>query len=290
MPGRPAMGEVVMKKTMLTLILAFLPFETWAQVSLVLALEKEHLLRYEPIYVAITVHNNSAHPLTIGASNDMARLRFDIVRIPGYTVPERRTRRLPEPLTLAPGETRRITRNLAPRYSLHEGGTHRIRAILETEDDLIFSDNKALFRVEPGLELASKTVTLNGEPPLKRTYTLRYLAKTSWQTLYLCIEDKQHKLSYGVITLGNLLLLRPPCFQSDLYGNAHVLHQSAPEHYTYTIVSPGGRVRHSEIYLAGPSGIALRKALDGGVDVVGGIPYMPPKRRQEAQPAVPETR
>ncbi|MBN1674064.1 MAG: hypothetical protein JXR37_23645 [Kiritimatiellae bacterium] len=252
-------------------LLAWLcPLAAVAQWQLAMEIPDEDVLQYEPIVAHITVKNFQQQAVTLGGSNATVRCFFDIGKTAGEPVAAFGDPMREQPVVVPPGKAEAFTVNLTPYYAIRSPGGYKIRAVLAAGQDMVFS-REARVRVHSGFTIRKVAARLEGDARNLRVYALRYFTRDNSEILLLCAEDEDRTQCYGVARLGQIVRLRTPVTEIDGNGNIHVLHQSSPDYYTYSVVNPLGRRLHSELYTAGSAGINLYRAPDGLVDVTGGV-------------------
>jgi hypothetical protein len=116
--------------------------------------------------------------------------------------------------------------------------------------------------VVPGVEVASLTATTATG---WRKYNLAVLNRDKHDRLFLRIDDAN--LCYGVFDLGRLVRMKAPELKLDSTGLLHVLHQSAPQQFTYSTFTASGRQIDHQILGSKETTVQMVSDSEGGVKV-----------------------
>jgi len=246
-----------------------------AQVTVEIVLDQDQFLPREKLRAGVKITNFSGQTLQFGKDNDW--LTFTVERRDGTLVSQKGS--IPvegefevESSTIA---TKRV--DIAPYFELTVPGQYRLAATV---------------RIDPwGKEISTKPKDLDvmsgtrlweqafgvpdpaGEsrPPEVRKYALQQAIHLKQLKLYVRVTDESGSRYFGVFPLGPMISFSVPEHQIDRTNNLHVLHQTGPRSFNYSVVNPDGQliVRQTHDYTA--SRPALRAGDDGGVMVAGGI-------------------
>ena len=206
-----------------------------ADVEVTLKMEHVEYLQYEKMTAFITIFNDEDYDIVIDGTrtNRTDGLRFSI----NYDMktPAVKINRLPiiDYLELKPGEKKTMMVDLTMWYSLSKVGSYDVVAQLEYAGRK-WTSKRFLVDVVDGIETASLTRSLPGDPNRSRTYSLRYWSREQKEYLFLRAEEKEADLVYGVFLLGGLIRIVKPVLEVDRKGNVTVIHQSGREVFTKT--------------------------------------------------------
>lgn len=227
-------------------------------------------LQYESVLVEVTVKNETGDTMNIGPGGT-GLLSFVIERKPGYPVKEFKGARPISGATVDPFSSRTFSINVSRSYDLRKTGPYNLVARLQT-DETILRSSRMLLEVVPGFVLKSLKARIEGGRE-RREYTLRTLLRGRGHELFLRIEDREHKLCYGVYNLGRLVQSEQPAMMTDRVGELHILHLASPSRFTHTIsAASGNSIKQSYISREGAPARLVR--VEGGrVAVVGGSEY-----------------
>lgn len=262
-------------------VLSF-PFCTRAQITVQLSIERDTLLLFESIPVTVNIRNFSGRPIEIGGQGGTPWLSFLITDQAGATFNP--VAKLPamEAVTLPPGQTTSRSINLLPYYDLRQRGTYVVRAVVSRGAIQTLSA-PAKFTVMNGREIWKQTVGLPssaGETNEEyRAYSLLMLRLTRGDFLYVGVEDEERGRVYGMIPLGDALVLGEPSAKIDIAGHLHVLYHSGPRSFSYAEIDPEAKTVKRLVYSDILSVPQLVPDKDGSVSVQGGEQTYPKVQR-----------
>jgi len=204
-----------------------------AGLDVTLDLEHETCLQYEAVVAIVTVHNDTDSSLVIHKKSAsrlffvIERKRDELVSMINDEPPVRR-------LAVDPDETGRVLVDISRLYDVAATGRYFVRAVITRNGQRSESGRKVL-KVVQGLELASVTKSVPGYADLDRTYKLRYWVRKDYEHLFLCVDEKESRLNYGVFELGRLVRVTEPLLEVDRKGNVIVVHQNGKDSHTRSV-------------------------------------------------------
>jgi len=296
----------MMKKIGLLVLAVAAGMAAQAQIALGLELSREVFIQYEPVFVQVTMRNDSGQTLVFGESPELSgQLNFELID------PNGRTQQIPadvqNPLqgtVLADGETKQIVVRLQPYFDLTRIGTYRIYAwVGHRRIKGEFKSPDRTFEVAPGYLVWSRTVgvsdlTAQGEPePGKneRTYEIRMLQAGTRRLLFLKISDDTR--IYALLPLGKAIGEERVRCDTDRFGRLHVLAPLSPKVFEYFRILATGEVEENRIYRTTTTIPSLvRDPQTGIIEVAGGdeatlgVDYTEalPEQNEFLQPERPE--
>jgi hypothetical protein len=110
---------------------------------------------------------------------------------------------------------------------------------------------------------------VSNAPPEIRGYSLIKVAYLDKLKLYFRLTDANGR-TLKVFPLSGMLSFSEPEAQMDRFNNLHVLMQTGARSFTYSVVSPEGRLIASQTHDYSSTRPVLRTADDGGIFVAGG--------------------
>jgi hypothetical protein len=245
-----------------------------AQVALDARLLHSRTMKYEPIGVKVRVENNLSDKLQLGSDDPKARLVFVVERGPGNPVsPLPSAKRIH--FKVPPHNTGTVEVDLQEIYDMRDTGPYTVRARVDWKGTS-YSSPRMYLDVVPGLSIGEMTVEAGGG---FRKLTLRTLHRERKEYLFLVIENARAGICYGAFDLGRIVRVQKPMLTIDAEEQIHILHQSAPTHYTHTILTSEGEQIGRVLYGGDAGQVRLEGSPDGGVTVRGG---------REASQASPE--
>lgn len=257
-----------MKRGLVWLAVLFCPLVSGAQLDLRCRLVHSQVLLFESILVDVTIVNNTGRPLTLGAPDAEAVLKFDVERSPGALSQPTGIPVWTGAVTVAPMGTLKQTLDILPAYPISSTGPYSLTGRLEW-DDRVFISSRMFLDVLPGLEVARFVSSVPGMGKAVRTYTLRTLNRDRTERLFLRIDDEGEGRCYGVFSLGRVVRLQKPLMQADGEGNVHVLHQMGPSQFVMHVFTPYGLLVSQEQYTGDASQMRMDRKADHGVVVEG---------------------
>ena len=273
-----------MKKSLL-FAAAVLPLLLSAQLGLRMEFNRKDFMLYEPVYVCITIRNDSGKALLFGSNPKLQGfILFDIRDRKNNRIPQRKDSELSVTgLFLGPGETRSITIPLHKFYDLDKTGMFQVRAyvshnLLEHEYQV---RNSEFIRIHNGVEIRRITVGIPDlsaadkyKPAKSRTYSIRALDISGERCYYLVVED-EHTV-YGVTRIGYQFGHNELQIQTDMLSRIHILVPMSTKVFHYLTFGLDGANVESSYWKKGSTvPVLYRDPASGKVSRVGGDPAQP---------------
>ena len=258
----------------------FLAWPVFAQLGIVLKTNHERYLKYEPIDVTIVIRNYSGNTLVF--SNDKGvrtgHLFFEIDRHNKSSVHRLAHGTNPvDGLVLGAGETKELTLALNTLYDLQAEGGYTVTAQIghrRLPND--YRSNPITFEVREGIPVVTRRVGLPSTSPTApiKTMTVSLLLFNDGKGCMYCLRVEDDKNVYATIRLGPQISGSPPQLDADASSDIHILFQSAPRLYSYSVYSIlGGDVRlRQQRYYVAEGGIPKLTRAPGYLKVVNGRP------------------
>jgi len=220
------------------------------QIGVQLRLEHKQYLLGETVIAVVEIRNQTGGPLVLGGTNHNARFTFDIETEDGplSTGP---TRPPLSDLAIPAGET--VTRpvELQACYRLNNPGRYQFRACVEWGENN-YCSARSFLQLETGYEVARLAFAPAGAASQRVNIVLRVLTRhddtTQEQRLFFCRENPATGARDAIMDLGTTLRVYDPVLQRDAAGRVHVLHNSAPHRFTYSVLTADGRLLSQEYY------------------------------------------
>ncbi len=194
--------------------------------------------------------------------------RGDVSSIPPSAIP-----RYPN-ITIAPGSKKAYDIELEPAYKLRKEGMYRVIATLRMPDmSTTYSSNNSTFNVNSGGELQSFHVQVRGQ---RLILSVRSLLIKDKNLLFGQVINADTRLVQGACFLGQYLNFMKPRVMLDSAQNLHLLCQSTPKFFTYSVMNTYGERREYKIMkqIGGPVDLV---SSGKGIRCVGVAPYVKPK-------------
>ena len=265
----------------LSLLLALLSASVsplFAQVKVEIALDQEHFLVGEKVFVPVRITNRSGQTLKLGAEPDW--LTFSIESRDGFVVVKRGEAPVTDEFTLESGQVAKRQVEISPYFELNRIGRYRVTATVRLKQwETQFTTKPAAFDIINGAKLWTQDFGVpspGGEtprPPEVRRYTLEqanYLR--SQLRLYLRLTDEADGSILKVFPLGPMVSFGMPERQIDKQSQLHVFFQNGARSFNYLVVTPDGEIVTRESYeYTASSRPRLQLNEEGKVVVAGGV-------------------
>ena len=240
------------------------------QIEVFLRLGHKQYLLGEAVTAEVEIRNQTGAPLIFGGTNRNARFTFDIDTDAG-------------PLGTAPVEPplaavvvpagQPVLRpvNLQTLYALHNPGRYKVRACVEWGENN-YCSARSFLQLVTGPEVARQLFSPAGATNKLVKYSLRVLARNDdevrEQRIFFCRENQATGARDAVVDLGPSLRYYDPVMQRDRVGRMHILHNSAPHRFTYSVVSATDQLLSQE-HFAGDIQMPQMLNNDGTITVRG---------------------
>jgi hypothetical protein len=242
-----------------------------------LQVTQDQYLPDEDLKLSVKITNRSGQPVTFG--QDDTWINFNIVGENNYLVAKTSEMPVKGEFTLLSGQTGTRPFNPTPFFEFRRQGHYRIGATIKIPQwNMEIPCKSASFTVAEGLPLHGLVNLQFGVPaaagitnavPEIRNYSLIKVAYLDELKLYFRLTDGSGR-TLRVFPLSGMLSFSEPEAQLDHFNNLHVLMQTGARSFTYSVVSPEGRVIARQTHEYGSSRPSLRAADDGRIYVGGG--------------------
>jgi hypothetical protein len=246
--------------TRLAWLLAFAAVPAFAQLKLGCRLTPSTAMLYEPVTAEITIQNDTGADIDSSTGGNL-RVSFEIRDQVGTAIRRIAGSPVELPLRVPAAQTLTFNESLSRQYDLGRPGAYTIQLRVEWGEYVFKAENRYL-DVVPGIEITRLTAGAAGGT---RSYTLSFLNRDKHDRLFLRIDDETR--SYGVFDLGRLVRMTPPEMRADAGGRLHILHQSAPQRFTYSVFSPDGQMVEQKTFGDPTTRVTMKAGSDGAIDV-----------------------
>lgn len=245
------------------------------QVTLEVTQDQQQFLQGEAIQVAVRITNRSGQTLHLGEEQDW--LTFDIEPREGAVVSKVAEVPVQGAFDLESSRVAIKRVDLAPWFAPMQPGHYGITATLHIKDwnRQVLSPPK-FFDIIEGAKLWEQEVGIpddsgtNGTPELRK-YILQQANYLKGQIrLYLRVTDSYGK-TYRVFPIGPMISFGRPEAQVDKFSHLHVLYQSGPSLFSYTVYDYEGNLLARQSYDYQGTRPKLRVDEDAIVFVYGGV-------------------
>ena len=261
-------------RTILCCLVFVLAPASWlhAQVSVEIVLDQEQYLRDESLPVKVRISNLSGQTLHLGKEEDW--VSFTVESLSGFLVPRTADPKLGAAFDLESSLTATKEVNLMPCYGLGRPGRYTVTAsvkIPQWNQELITKPKT--FEISNGTKVWEREfgVPATNAPPEVRKYTLIQANFLKQMRMYVRVTDAADAKVFRVIPIGQLLSFSHPEAQIDKTSRLHLLFQSGPRSFIYTIIAPDGELIARQIHDYTDTRPVLRSGPDGRFLIVGGV-------------------
>jgi hypothetical protein len=250
-----------------------------SQVLVDLSIKRVMYLAYEPLLATVRITNLSGNKLLLADVEGKKWFGFEIETLEGRPLPPSDPNYEMEPIQVAPGDSITRTVNLTQLYPITDFGSYRVRAtVYAAELSNYFSSPPLTVEITDGRLLWQQTVGTPGTTGLRestRTISLLSHRLSERTDLYLRIEDKSSGVVYCTHRLGDIISYSKPEIMLDAENIIHVLQNNIPHEFIYSKVGLDGKILDRLSYTAPKTRPQLKRADDGTISVIGGIPFDP---------------
>lgn len=256
------------------LLLILLAGQALAQIDVRLDPVRRDFLLGESIALKITMVNHTDQTIKLTNIPGRSWLNFNITsREGGNSLSPKATPRYPD-LTLSPGATRSYQVDIKPFYNFNRSGTYKAIATVRMPDmRTTYSSNRATFTLASGGSIKTFKTQARGQ---RLEMSVKILNVGGKDSLFGQVLNADSGVPIGACYLAQFLNFMEPRIVLDNAQNLHVLCQSTPEYFTYSIMNTkGGR---SQYKLFRRSGGPVDLISTGqGIRTIGLVPYVKSK-------------
>jgi len=250
-----------------------------AQVTVDLSIKRTIFVAYEPLLATVRITNLSGQKLMLADVEAKKWFGFQIETLAGSPVPPIDPDYEIPPLELGEGESITRTVNLTQLYPLSDFGSYRVRAtVYSAQLSSFFSSPPLTVEITDGRLVWQQAVGAPAAPgivPGTRTISLLTHRLEDKTDLYLRIEDKSSGIVYCTHRLGDIIAYGKPDILLDSTNGIHVLQNNVPREFIYSKIGLDGAILERLSYNAPKNRPQLVRQPDGGVAVIGAIPFDP---------------
>ncbi len=263
---------------LLTLLCLLLSSQTFAQVEIRLQPVRKDFIVGEDVALRLTIINQTDASIALKNTPGRPWLNFSMTKR-GESAPVSpiAAGRFPE-LELTPGSTRSFEFNLASLYRLRSAGNYAAVATIRMPDgQSTYSSNRGLFTLTNGGKLKEFNIQARGQ---RIVMSLRLAVVNGKECIFGQAINKDTNQVIGACYLAEYLNFMQPSVLLDSAQNLHLLCQSSPEFYTYSIMNTHGKRSSAKLYKR-TGGLVDLISTGKGIMPVGLTPYVAPKPGSE---------
>lgn len=265
-------------KTLYHILLTFLCLmlcnQAFAQVELHLQPVRKDFIVGENVALRLTVINQTDASIALKNTPGRPWLNFSLTkRGENAPVTPIATARFPE-VVLTPGSTRSFEFNIKSLYRLGTAGNYAAVATIRMPDgQSTYSSNRTLFTLTNGGKVREFNIQARGE---RIVMSLRLAVVNGKECLFGQALSKDTHQVIGACFLGEYLNFMQPRVLLDGAQNMHVLCQSSPEFFTYSVMNTHGNRASAKLYKR-TGGVVDLISTGKGIMPIGLTPYVAPK-------------
>lgn len=174
-------------------------------------------------------------------------------------------------VTLSPGSARSFELNIRPYFHFSREGTYKVIATVRMPDGVsTHSSHRASFMLSPGSTIRKFNIVHKGK---KLELHCKLLRVNQYDCLYGQVIDANSRIAIGACYMGRYLNFMEPRIIIDGKQQLHMLCQSTPQYYTYSIMNTQGERTGYQLYRRTDGPINLIVS-GGGVSVTGAVPHV----------------
>lgn len=236
-------------------------------------LRRDYILG-ENVKLRLMITNRTDAPISLVSTPGRSWLYLDVMRRGDTSsVPPSVILRCPN-ITIAPGSKKAYDFELQPAYKLRREGMYSVSATLRLPDmNTTYTSNNTTFNVNSGGKLQSFRVQVRGQ---RLELSVRSLIIKDKNLLFGQVMNADTGVVQGACFLGQYLNFMKPRVMLDSAQNLHLLCQSAPKFFTYSVMNTYGERREYQIMkqIGGPVDLV---SSGKGIRCIGVAPYVKPK-------------
>lgn len=259
---------------LLTLLCLLLSSQAFAQVELRLQPVRKDFIVGENVALRLTIINQTDASISLNNTPGRPWLNFSLTkRGENGPISPIATARFPE-VVLTPGSTRSFEFNIKSLYRLGTAGNYAAVATIRMPDgQTTYSSNRGLFTLTNGGKVREFNIQARGE---RITLSLRLAVVNGKECLFGQAISKDTNQVIGACYLGEYLNFMQPRVLLDSAQNLHMLCQSSPDFFTYSVMNTHGGRASAKLYKRS-GGVVDLISTGKGIMPIGLTPYVAPK-------------
>lgn len=263
---------------LLTLLCLLLSYQSFAQIEVHLQPVRKDFIVGENVALKITITNQTDASIALKNSPGRPWLNFTVSkRGEQGLISPKATARFPE-IVLTPGSSRSFEFNLKSLYRLNTAGSYASIATIRMPDgETTYGSNRALFTLTNGGKVREFNIQARGEAI---RLSLRLAKVNGKDCLFGQAINRDTNQVIGACYLAEYLNFMQPSILLDRAQNMHVLCQSSPEFYTYSVMDTHGKRSSAKLYQR-TAGVVDLISTGKGIMPIGLTPYVAPKPGSE---------
>lgn len=270
-------------KNIITSVLVFVLLllavgQSKAQVEVRVQPIRKEFMVGENVSLQVKIDNFTDRAVTFSNLPGRSWLHFTVTRSGEHQpISPREIPRFPS-ITVPAGSSKVQQVNLRPYFNLNRDGHYRIVATVRMPDmQSTYSSNRAIFTLAHGGTVKDFTVQSGAE---RLKMSVRLLRVGDKDCLFGQVVNADSQSVLGACYMGQYLNFMKPRIILDSAQNLHVLCQSTPEYFTYSVMSNRGNRKDYKVMKRTGGPVDLVSA-GGSMRAVGLRPYVRPTATSE---------
>ncbi len=236
-------------------------------------LRRDYILG-ENVRIRVMVTNHTDAPASLVSTPGRSWLYMSVMRRgDSSSLAPSASPRYPN-VTIPPGAHKNFDIELEPAYRLRTEGVYSVSITLRLPDmQTTYTSNSATFNVNSGGEVQSFRVQVRGQ---RLILSVRSMLVKDRNMLFGQVRNADTRIVQGACFLGQYLNFMKPRVMLDSAQNLHLLCQSTPKFFTYSVMNTYGQRREYKIMrqIGGPVDLV---STGKGIRCLGVVPYEKPK-------------
>ncbi len=249
--------------------------QAFSQLEVTLKPQRQEYMLGEDIFVEMSLYNNSDTSVVLDRTPNQPWLTIVAHRAGENVDLSPKVKANFPKVVLGPAQKMAYKINIGQIYNIPVDGTYSVNAVVCLPDrKTSFTSPRSRFRVSNGSLLKKFTTHVRGRRLEMRAKLWRIGDRNA---IFGQLADADSGRVLGAAHMGQYLNFMEPRFLLDAKQNLHMLFQSTPEFFTYSIFSTTGKCSHSQLYKRIPGGPIDLVSAGGSIRVIGAAPYVKPK-------------
>lgn len=262
----------------LTAFCVLLTAQAIAQVEVRVQPQRREFLLGENVSLNVRIDNFTDRAVTFTNIPGRSWLHFTVTRSgEQHPISPKVIPNFPK-LTVAAGSSRVVPVNLRPYFTFNRDGVYKVVATVRMPDmQNTYSSNRASFTLAQGGKVRSFTVQSRGNT---LNMSVRLMRVDGKDCLFGQVVNADSQSVLGACYMGQFLNFMKPRVVLDSAQNLHVLCQSTPEYFTYSMMDNRGQRRDYKVMKRTGGPVDLVSS-GGSIRAIGLRPYVRPTSTSE---------
>ena len=249
-----------------------------AQVDVRVQPVRGEFLLGENVQIKVKITNFTDQALVLANTPDRPWLHFTVTRSGSSHPMAPKVVPVFDKIVVHPGSGHELTFNLRPYFHFTTAGSFRVVATIRMDDmQTTYSSNRANFTLVNGSSVKTFAIQ-SGDKRLHRH--VKMMRAGEKDCLFGQVVNADSGSIIGACFMGQYLNFMEPRVMMDRKQNLHVLCQSTPTYFTYSVMGTDGTRRSYQVMKRTGGPVNLISA-GNGISAIGLTPATPPGKSQE---------